>query len=46
MLEIEKSMPPNKVYFIEVGSTTKAGIQKIIAENPQKEIIIIDEIDN
>jgi MoxR-like ATPase len=37
-------MPPNKVYFIG-GSTTKAGIQKFIAENPQKEIIIIDEID-
>lgn len=36
MLEIEKSMPPNKVYFIEGGSTTKAGIQKFIAENPQK----------
>ena len=45
MLEIEKLMPPNKVYFIEGGSTTKAGIQKFIAENPQKEIIIIDEID-
>jgi MoxR-like ATPase len=38
-------MPPNKVYFIEGGSTTKAGIQKFIAENPQKEIVIIDEID-
>jgi len=45
MLAIEKLMPPNKVYFIEGGSTTKAGIQKFIAENQQIEIIIIDEID-
>ena len=44
MLEIEKSMP-NKVYFAEGAVTTKAGIQKFIAENPHKEIIIIDEID-
>ena len=45
MLEIEKSMP-NKVYFAEGAATTKAGIQKFIAENQDKEIIIIDEIDN
>ena len=46
MLEMEKKlMPPTKVYFTEGGSTTKAGIQKFIAENPHKEIIIIDEID-
>lgn len=45
MLEIEKLMPPNKVYFTEGGATTKAGIQKLIAQNPHKEIIIIDEID-
>ena len=44
MLEIEKSMP-NKVYFAEGAATTKAGIQKFIAENQDKEIIIIDEID-
>ena len=35
----------SKVYFAEGASTTKAGIQKFIAENPHKEIIIIDEID-
>jgi hypothetical protein len=27
------------------ASTTKAGLQRFIAENPHKEIIIIDEID-
>jgi Holliday junction DNA helicase RuvB len=45
MLEVEKLMPPNKVYFTEGGTTTKAGIQKFITENHHKEIIIIDEID-
>jgi MoxR-like ATPase len=45
MLEIEKLMPQNKVYFTEGGATTKAGIQKFIAQNQHKEIIIIDEID-
>jgi replication-associated recombination protein RarA len=44
MLEIEKLMP-SKVYFAEGAATTKAGIQKFIAENQDKEIIIIDEID-
>ena len=44
MLEIEKYMR-SKVYFAEGAATTKAGIQKFIAENPHKEIIIIDEID-
>ena len=44
MLEIEKFLR-HKVYFAEGASTTKAGIQKFIAENPDKEIIIIDEID-
>jgi MoxR-like ATPase len=44
MLEIEKFMS-SKVYFAEGAATTKAGIQKFIAENPHKEIIIIDEID-
>src|ERR687885_645128 len=44
MLEIEKLMR-SKVYFAEGASTTKAGLQKFIAENPHKEIIIIDEID-
>src|ERR687886_975819 len=44
MLEIEKLMR-SKVYFAEGASTTKAGIQKFIAENQYKEIIIIDEID-
>ena len=44
MLEIEKLMQ-SKVYFAEGASTTKAGLQKFIAENPRKEIIIIDEID-
>jgi hypothetical protein len=36
---------PYKVYFTEGASSTKAGLQKFIAENPHKEIIIIDEID-
>ena len=44
MLEIEKGMQC-EVYFAEGAATTKAGIQKFIAENPHKEIIIIDEID-
>ena len=44
MLEIEKFMP-TKVYFAEGASTTKAGIQRFVAENPHKEIILIDEID-
>ena len=44
MLEIEKGMP-SKVYFAEGASTTKAGIQRFIAESQDKEIIIIDEID-
>jgi Holliday junction resolvasome RuvABC ATP-dependent DNA helicase subunit len=44
MLEIEKFMR-TKVYFAEGASTTKAGIQKFISENQNKEIIIIDEID-
>src|SRR5919197_2149861 len=44
MLEIEKFMR-SKVYFAEGAATTKAGIQRFIAENQDKEIIIIDEID-
>src|SRR5918911_4699973 len=44
MLEIEKLMR-SKVYFAEGSSTTKAGLQKFIAENPRKEIIIVGEID-
>jgi Holliday junction resolvasome RuvABC ATP-dependent DNA helicase subunit len=44
MLEIEKFMQ-SKVYFAEGASTTKARLQRFIAENPHKEIIIIDEID-
>jgi MoxR-like ATPase len=35
----------NQSYFAEGAATTKAGLQKFIAENPHKEIIIIDEID-
>jgi Holliday junction resolvasome RuvABC ATP-dependent DNA helicase subunit len=35
----------SKVYFAEGAATTKAGLQKFIAENQDKEIIIIDEID-
>jgi DNA-binding NtrC family response regulator len=41
MLEIEKFLR-HKVYFVEGASTTKAGL--FIAENPHKEIIVIDEI--
>src|SRR5919202_938781 len=44
MLEIEKDMQ-FEVYYTEGAATTKAGLQKFIAENPHKEIIIIDEID-
>jgi replication-associated recombination protein RarA len=44
MLQIEKYMS-SKVYFAEGAATSKAGLQKFIAENPHKEIIIIDEID-
>jgi replication-associated recombination protein RarA len=44
MLEIEKFLG-TKVYFAEGASTTKAGLQRFIEENPHKEIIIIDEID-
>src|SRR5919205_2215115 len=44
MLQIEKYMQ-SKVYFAEGAATSKAGLQKFIAENPHKEIIIIDEID-
>jgi Holliday junction resolvasome RuvABC ATP-dependent DNA helicase subunit len=44
MLQIEEYMR-SKVYFAEGASITKAGLQKFIAENQHKEIIIIDEID-
>jgi MoxR-like ATPase len=44
MLQIEKYMQ-SKVYFAEGAATTKAGLQRFIAENQHKEIIIIDEID-
>jgi DNA replicative helicase MCM subunit Mcm2 (Cdc46/Mcm family) len=44
MLQIEKFLG-HGVYFAEGASTTKAGIQKFVAENPHKEIIIVDEID-
>ncbi|MFL6413197.1 MAG: ATP-binding protein [Nitrososphaeraceae archaeon] len=44
MLHIEKYMR-SRVYFAEGASTTKAGIQRFIAENLDKEVIIIDEID-
>jgi holliday junction DNA helicase RuvB len=44
MLEIEKYMS-SKVYFAEGAATTKAGLQKFVAENQDKEVIIIDEID-
>src|SRR5215212_452934 len=33
------------LYTAEGAATTKAGLQKFIAENQHKEIIIIDEID-
>ena len=44
MLEIEKGMR-FEVYCTEGAATTKAGLQKFIAENQHKEIIIIGEID-
>jgi holliday junction DNA helicase RuvB len=44
MLQIEKLMS-SKVYFAEGAATSKAGLQRFIAENQHKEIIIIDEID-
>jgi MoxR-like ATPase len=44
MLQIEKFMS-SKVYFAERSGNSRAGIQRFIAENPHKEIIIIDEID-
>ena len=44
MLQIEKFMQ-SKVCFAEGAVTTKPGLQKFIAENQDKEIIIIDEID-
>jgi MoxR-like ATPase len=44
MLEIEKFLG-TKVYFAEGAATTKAGLQRFIAENQHKEIIITDEID-
>ena len=46
MLQIEKSLfMRSKVYLAEGASTTKAWLQRFIAENQDKEIIIIDEID-
>ena len=44
MLQIEKYMR-SKVYFAEGAATSKAGLQRFIAENQNKEIIVIDEID-
>src|SRR5690242_18727908 len=44
MLEIQKGLQ-YEAYFTEGASTTKAGLQRFIAENQHKEIIIIDEID-
>jgi replication-associated recombination protein RarA len=44
MLQMEQYIR-SKVYFAEGASTTKAGLQRFIAENPHKEIIILDEID-
>ena len=44
MSEMEKGMR-FEVYYTEGAAITKAGLQKFIAENPHKEIIIIDEID-
>jgi holliday junction DNA helicase RuvB len=44
MLEVEKYLR-SKVYFAEGSNTTKAGIQRFIAENQHKESIIIDEVD-
>jgi MoxR-like ATPase len=45
MLEIKRIMSSKRVYFAEGAATSKAGLQRFIAENPHKEIIIIDEID-
>jgi hypothetical protein len=39
MLQIEKFMS-SKVYFVEGAATTKAGLQRFIAENQHKEINI------
>jgi holliday junction DNA helicase RuvB len=44
MLEIERLMR-SKIHFVEGAATSKAGLQRSIAENQDKEIIIIDEID-
>ena len=44
MLGIENGMQ-YEVYYTEGAATTKAGLQKFVAENPHKEIIILDEID-
>jgi DNA-binding NtrC family response regulator len=44
MLQIEKYMS-SKVYFAEGAGTSKAGLQRFIAENQHKEIIIIDKIE-
>jgi DNA replicative helicase MCM subunit Mcm2 (Cdc46/Mcm family) len=38
MLQIEKFMQ-SKVYFAEGAATTKAGLQKFIAENPHKDLL-------
>src|SRR5690349_20004375 len=40
MLQLEKFLG-SKVYFAEGASTTKAGLQKFVAENQDKDIIII-----
>jgi hypothetical protein len=37
MLEIEKGMQ-YEVHFAEGAATTKAGLQKFIAENPHKKL--------
>jgi DNA replicative helicase MCM subunit Mcm2 (Cdc46/Mcm family) len=44
MLLIEKYMS-SKVYFAEGAATTKAGIQRFVAENQDKEIIITLGVD-
>ena len=44
MLETEKGIQYD-VYYTEGAASTKAGLQIFFAENPYKEIIIIDEID-
>jgi replication-associated recombination protein RarA len=44
MLQVEQYIR-SKVYFAEGAATTIAGLQRFIAENQDKEIIIIDEID-